>query len=88
MGDRDARLDQAIRECAYHLWMENGCERPSYAPIVGSGVNSTVLHYSANDRTMQDGDILLVDAACEYSMYAADITRTVPASGHFTARQR
>ncbi len=70
------------------VWMENGCERPSYAPIVGSGINSTVLHYSANDRTMQDGDILLVDAACEFSMYAADITRTVPVNGHFTQRQR
>ncbi len=70
------------------VWMENGCERPSYAPIVGSGVNSTTLHYSANDRTMQDGDVLLVDAACEYSMYAADITRTVPVNGHFTPRQR
>ena len=69
-------------------WMENGCERPSYAPIVGSGINSTTLHYSANDRTMQNGDILLVDAACEYSMYASDITRTVPVNGHFTPRQR
>jgi Xaa-Pro aminopeptidase len=70
------------------VWMENGCERPSYAPIVGSGINSTTLHYSANDRTMQDGEVLLVDAACEYSMYAADITRTVPVNGHFTPRQR
>jgi Xaa-Pro aminopeptidase len=69
-------------------WMENGCERPSYAPIVGSGVNSTTLHYAANDGTMQDGDILVVDAACEYSMYASDITRTVPVNGHFTPRQR
>ena len=70
------------------VWMENGCERGSYAPIVGSGINSTTLHYSANDRVIEDGDILLIDAACEYSMYAADITRTVPANGHFTARQR
>jgi Xaa-Pro aminopeptidase len=69
-------------------WMEHGCERASYAPIVGSGPNSTTLHYSANDRTMQDGDVVVVDAACEYSMYASDITRTVPVSGHFTARQR
>ena len=38
-------------------WMEHGCERASYAPIVGSGINSTTLHYSANDRTMEDGDI-------------------------------
>jgi Xaa-Pro aminopeptidase len=69
-------------------WMEKGCERPSYAPIVGSGINSTTLHYSENTRTLEDGDILLVDAACEYSMYASDITRTVPVNGHFTARQR
>jgi len=69
-------------------WMNNGCERASYAPIVGSGINSTVLHYAANDRTMREDDLLLVDAACEYSMYAADITRTVPVSGHFTPRQR
>jgi Xaa-Pro aminopeptidase len=69
-------------------WMEAGCERASYAPIVGSGINSTVLHYAENARTMEDGDILLVDAACEYSMYASDITRTVPVNGHFTARQR
>ena len=70
------------------VWFEQGCERPSYAPIVGSGINSTTLHYSANSRTMEDGDIAVVDAACEYSMYASDITRTVPVNGHFTARQR
>jgi Xaa-Pro aminopeptidase len=69
-------------------WLESGCERASYAPIVGSGINSTILHYAENERTIEDGDIVVVDAACEYSMYAADITRTVPANGHFTARQR
>jgi Xaa-Pro aminopeptidase len=68
--------------------MENGCERPSYAPIVGSGKNSTVLHYSANSETMQSGGVVVVDAAGEYSMYASDITRTVPVDGHFTARQQ
>lgn len=72
----------------YESWFEHGCERPSYAPIVGSGINSTTLHYAENSRTIEDGDIVVVDAACEYSMYAADITRTVPANGHFTARQR
>ena len=68
--------------------MENGCERASYAPIVGSGKNSTVLHYSSNSETMQSGDVVVVDAAGEYSMYASDITRAVPVDGHFTARQR
>jgi Xaa-Pro aminopeptidase len=80
--------ERAIAGAMTAVWMENGCERPSYSPIVGSGPNSTVLHYSANDRTMQTGELLVVDAACEYSMYAADITRTVPVGGHFTARQR
>ena len=70
------------------VWFQQGCERPSYAPIVGSGINSTTLHYASNSRTMQDGDIVVVDAACEFSMYASDITRTVPVSGHFSARQR
>lgn len=70
------------------VWYEQGCERPSYAPIVGTGINSTTLHYSSNSATIADGQVVVVDAACEYSMYASDITRTVPASGHFTARQR
>lgn len=69
-------------------WYREGCERPSYAPIVGTGIDSTILHYSENARTIEDGDVVVVDAACEYSMYASDITRTVPANGHFTARQR
>ncbi len=68
--------------------MEEGCERPSYASIVGTGTNSTILHYSANSGTLSDGDVMVVDAAGEYSMYASDITRTVPVNGHFTARQR
>jgi Xaa-Pro aminopeptidase len=65
-----------------------GCERPAYAPIVGSGFNSTVLHYSAGPRVIKDGDIVVIDVAGEYSGYASDVTRTLPANGHFTARQR
>jgi Xaa-Pro aminopeptidase len=65
-----------------------GCERPAYAPIVGSGFYSTVLHYSADDRTTQDGDLVVMDVGGEYSMYATDITRTAPVNGKFTARQR
>ena len=68
--------------------MEQGCERPSYASIVGSGINSTTLHYSENSATMKDGEVVVVDAAGEYSMYASDITRTVPVNGHFSKRQR
>ncbi len=80
--------ERAVAGKMWAAWMEHGCERASYAPIVGSGHNSTVLHYSSNDGTMKDGDVVVVDAACEYSMYASDITRTVPVNGHFTARQR
>jgi Xaa-Pro aminopeptidase len=69
-------------------WGKRGCERPAYAPIVGSGFYSTVLHYSEDSGTMQSGDLVVIDAAGEYSMYASDITRTLPVSGKFTARQR
>ena len=68
-------------------WGKRGCERPAYAPIVGSGFNSTVLHYSEDSGTMQAG-VVVIDAAGEYSMYASDITRTLPISGKFTSRQR
>jgi Xaa-Pro aminopeptidase len=85
---RPGMTERALAGQMTAVWMQDGCERPSYSPIVGSGINSTILHYSENSRTLADGDILLVDAACEYSMYASDITRTVPVNGHFTPRQR
>ena len=80
--------ERAVAGLLINKMMQEGCERPSYSPIIGSGVNSTVLHYSDNSGTMQSGDVVVVDAAGEYSMYASDITRTMPVNGHFTARQR
>jgi Xaa-Pro aminopeptidase len=71
-----------------NVYFESGCERSSYPPIVGSGPNSTVLHYNRNSRRMDSGEVLLMDVAGECSMYAADITRTIPVSGKFTPRQR
>jgi Xaa-Pro aminopeptidase len=68
--------------------LKNGCARPSYPPIVGSGANSTVLHYEEDSGTMQAGDVVVIDAAAECSMYASDITRTLPVSGKFSARQQ
>jgi Xaa-Pro aminopeptidase len=65
-----------------------GCETEAYAPIVGTGINSTVLHYNKVDRRIEDGDIVLMDVGGQYSGYASDITRTIPANGKFTARQR
>jgi Xaa-Pro aminopeptidase len=68
--------------------MDAGCERPAYAPVVGSGPNSIVLHYSRNSRRMEPGDLLLIDAGAECSAYASDVTRTLPVGGRFTPRQR
>jgi len=65
-----------------------GSEAEAYAPIVGAGPNSTALHYDKLGRKIEDGDIVVLDVGAQYSGYAADITRTLPASGKFTARQR
>jgi Xaa-Pro aminopeptidase len=65
-----------------------GSEAEAYAPIVGAGPNSTSLHYDKLSRKIEDGDIVVMDVAGQYSGYAADITRTIPANGKFTARQR
>jgi Xaa-Pro aminopeptidase len=80
--------EREISALMQYEWGKRGCERPAYAPIVGSGYYSTVLHYSDDSATMKAGDVVVIDAAGEYSLYAADITRTLPVSGHFTARQR
>jgi Xaa-Pro aminopeptidase len=65
-----------------------GCEWPAYPPIVGSGFYSTVLHYGQNSKQIAGGDLVVMDVAGAYGGYASDITRTLPASGTFTARQR
>jgi Xaa-Pro aminopeptidase len=80
--------EREIASLLQYEWGKRGCERPAYAPIVGSGYFSTVLHYSENSQTMKAGDVVVIDAAGEYGMYAADITRTLPVNGRFTARQR
>ncbi len=65
-----------------------GCERSAYAPIIGSGPNSVILHYSANKRKMDAGEIVVMDVGAECSDYATDVTRTVPVNGKFSARQK
>lgn len=77
-----------IRALHEYTYLRNGAEGTPYAPIVGSGPNSTVLHYRAADRFMEDGDVLLIDAAASYGGYAADITRTFPVNGRYSAEQR
>jgi Xaa-Pro aminopeptidase len=73
--------------CDY-TFRRRGALGPSYNPICGSGPNTCILHYNDNDRQVRDGDLVLIDAGCEFEGYASDITRTFPASGVFTADQR
>jgi Xaa-Pro aminopeptidase len=71
-----------------NAYFERGCERNAYPPIVGSGPNSVILHYAANHRRLDSGETVVADVGAECSDYATDVTRTVPAGGKFTARQR
>lgn len=71
-----------------HEFTRHGARYPSYNTIVGSGVNGCILHYTENESVLRDGDLVLIDAGCEYQGYAGDITRTFPVSGKFTEPQR
>jgi Xaa-Pro aminopeptidase len=71
-----------------NTYFSMGCERSAYAPIVGSGPNGVILHYSANRRRMDSGEVVVMDVGAECSDYATDVTRTVPVSGKFSVRQR
>jgi Xaa-Pro aminopeptidase len=71
-----------------HEFRRNGGQFPAYTPIVASGPNACVLHYNANNRPIQDGELVLIDAGCELDGYASDITRTFPISGRFSPAQR
>ena len=76
---------QALIEFTFRRY---GAERPAFSSIVGSGPNSTILHYETNDDFMEDGEVLLVDVGAAYGGYAADITRTYPVNGRFSEAQR
>jgi Xaa-Pro aminopeptidase len=66
----------------------NGADRVGYPSIVGSGPNSTTLHYDVNRRRTENGDLVVIDAAAEWGQYTADVTRTFPVNGRFTPRQK
>jgi Xaa-Pro aminopeptidase len=85
---RPGMFEYQVAALMQYKFQDGGCERPAYAPIVGSGFYSTVLHYSEDSHEIREGDVVVMDVAGEYAMYASDITRTLPANGHFTARQR
>jgi Xaa-Pro aminopeptidase len=77
-----------VQAALEYVFRVNGSPRNAYPSIVASGANACILHYVENTRRMQAGDLLLIDAGCEYGYMAADITRTFPVSGRFTAPQR
>jgi Xaa-Pro aminopeptidase len=81
------RMEYEVMAEILHEFHRRGADI-SYQPIVGSGPNSCVLHYRANSREMQDGELLLIDAGCEYDYYASDVTRTLPVGGRYGRRQR
>jgi Xaa-Pro aminopeptidase len=71
-----------------YTFRRNGADRPSFSTIVGSGPNSTTLHYNADDRFIEANDVIVMDIGASYRGYAADVTRTVPSSGTFSPAQR
>ncbi len=85
---RSGLYEFEIASAMSNEYFSRGCERHAYAPIVGSGPNTVVLHYMTNKRRVDSGELVLMDVGAECSDYATDVTRTVPANGKFTARQR
>ena len=77
-----------VQALAEYTFRRNGGDRPSYGSIVGSGPNSTTLHYNRDDRFMNAGEVVNMDMATYYGGYSADVTRTVPVSGKFSPEQR
>ncbi|KAG6830958.1 hypothetical protein H0H92_013670 [Tricholoma furcatifolium] len=71
-----------------YLCAMSGAQRPAYVPVVASGPNALIIHYTSNNHLVREGETILVDAGCEYNGYASDITRTYPASGTFSEPQR
>jgi Xaa-Pro aminopeptidase len=84
---RPGRMEYEVMAELLHEFNRHGADI-SYHPIVGGGANTCVLHYHANNARLNDGDLLLVDAGCEYGYYASDITRTYPVNGRYTPEQR
>ncbi|MGB8484606.1 MAG: Xaa-Pro aminopeptidase [Acinetobacter bohemicus] len=80
-------MEYALEAELNYIFGQNGCV-PSYNSIVGGGENGCILHYVENDKVLKDGDLVLIDAACEYQLYASDITRTFPVNGKFSPEQK
>lgn len=84
---RPGMMEYALEAELNYIFGQHGCV-PSYNSIVGGGANGCILHYVENNQVLKDGDLVLIDAACEYELYASDITRTFPVNGKFSAEQK
>lgn len=87
-ASRPGLPEYAIEAELLYEFRRHGAQAPAYSSIVAAGANACVLHYPAGDKILEDGDLVLIDAACELDGYASDITRTFPANGRFTGPQR
>jgi Xaa-Pro aminopeptidase len=84
---RPELAEYQVQAAMEYVWREGGSPRNGYPSIVASGPNACILHYTENDRVIEDGDLILIDAACEIDYFTSDITRTFPANGSFTGPQ-
>ena len=84
---RPGMMEYTLEAELNYIFGKNGCV-PSYNSIVGGGENACILHYVENNKQLNDGDLVLIDAACEYEFYASDITRTFPVNGKFNPVQK
>jgi Xaa-Pro aminopeptidase len=84
---RPGAYEYEIEAVIGYVFRKNGSPRPGYAPIVGSGANATVLHYTVNNRRTTDGELVLIDAGAEFGYYTGDVTRTLPVGGRFSREQ-
>ncbi|MCU4406224.1 Xaa-Pro aminopeptidase [Acinetobacter junii] len=80
-------MEYALEAELNYIFGKHGCV-PAYNSIVGGGENACILHYVENNKPLKDGDLVLIDAACEYEFYASDITRTFPVNGKFSPEQK
>jgi Xaa-Pro aminopeptidase len=85
---RPGQFEYQVEAELIHEFYRNGSRFPAYTSIVAGGANACVLHYVENNAELRDGDLLLIDAGCELHGYAADITRTFPVNGKFSAAQK
>ena len=85
---REGVFEYELESTISHVFRMNGGNGPGYTTIVGGGENAVILHYIKNDAVLQDGDLVCVDAGCEFGWYTADVTRTWPVNGKFTPAQK